>query len=355
MVGVGGILQKMSDKFWNDDFWLPQNMTWKDLEPGFGDHNPVHLYISIPCAFLILTLRYWTERYCLTPIGIAIGIRKRKTKAFPHLLLDKSYTVGKGISNTEILGLAKQLDWTERKVNRWLRLRKNETKTSTLDKFCENAWLFLNYLCIFTVGIIAFWKKPWLWDITMCWYGYPRHNIDDVIWWYYIIITSFYLSLFISQFFDTKRKDFWQMFAHHVSTIALLTFCWVLNLHRIGSVVLLLHISADIFLEAAKMARYARCQKLFDAIFMIFTIVWIITRLYMYPFWILRCTLTIPLTFGPPFPAYFLLNAFMILLLVLHIFWSYLILKMIIKCLKTGETGGDIRSSSSDDSDDCVS
>ncbi|KAB0799283.1 hypothetical protein PPYR_07163 [Photinus pyralis] len=353
---MGAVLQTISDKFWDEDLWLPQNMTWKDLEPGFRDQvwysNPKHLYLSVPCAFLILTLRYFAERFCLSAIGARVGIRKRKTKAFPNFLLEKTYSICQEMSYVEILGLAKQLDWTERRVERWLRVRNGQSKPSRLKKFCESSWLFCFYLSIFSFGLDAFWNKPWLWDINQCWFEYPRHNIDDEIWWFYIISTSFYLSLFISQFFDVKRKDFWQMFTHHVTTIALLTFCWVLNLHRIGILILLLHICADIFLDAAKVARYAGYQKLCDCIFAMFTVVWIVTRLCIYPFWIIRSTLTMPLTAGPPFPAYFVLNGCLIVLLMLHVFWTYLILKILANCLKAGQTGGDIRSSSSGDSED---
>jgi len=60
---------------------------------------------------------------------------------------------------------------------------------------------------------------------------------------------AFYWALSFSQFFDVKRKDFWQMFIHHIATISLMCFSWVGNLTRIGSLVLLVHDSADIFLE----------------------------------------------------------------------------------------------------------
>lgn len=66
-----------------------------------------------------------------------------------------------------------------------------------------------------------------------------------------MISMAFYWSLSFSQFFDVKRKDFWQMFIHHIVTIVLLCFSWVANLTRIGSLVLLVHDSADIFLEVS--------------------------------------------------------------------------------------------------------
>jgi len=60
---------------------------------------------------------------------------------------------------------------------------------------------------------------------------------------------SFYWALAVSQFVDVKRKDFWQMFVHHICTICLLSFSWICNFHRIGTLVLLTHDCGDIFLE----------------------------------------------------------------------------------------------------------
>ena len=136
-----------------------------------------------------------------------------------------------------------------------------------------------------------------------------------------MISMSFYWALSFSQFFDVKRKDFWQMFIHHIATIALMCFSWVGNLTRIGSLVLLVHDSADILLEvrmlereklysifqfifliifnsqAAKMTKYANYQRLCDCIFAAFTILWVVTRMGVYPFWIIYKYVLIYLNF----------------------------------------------------------
>jgi ceramide synthetase len=98
---------------------------------------------------------------------------------------------------------------------------------------------------------------------------------DPAVWWHYMWELAFYWSLFISQFFDAKRKvallttvihitqliqDFWEMFIHHVATLALLILSWTNHMHRMGSLVLLIHDFADLWLELAKLARYAKFQ-----------------------------------------------------------------------------------------------
>lgn len=147
---------------------------------------------------------------------------------------------------------------------------------------------------------------------------------------------SFYWALVVSQFFDIKRKDFWQMFVHHIVTLLLLSLSWICNLHRVGSLVLVIHDCADIFLEAAKITKYANYQKLCDGIFAVFTLIWIITRLGFFPRIIYSTSMEAP-RIVPMFPAYFIFNSLLILLLCLHVAWTYLILKIAHNSLKSGK------------------
>lgn len=68
-------------------------------------------------------------------------------------------------------------------------------------------------------------------------YDFPHHDMTNDVWWYYMIELGFYISLTFSQFLDVKRKDFWQMFVHHIVTIMLMAFSWTCNLTRIGTLV----------------------------------------------------------------------------------------------------------------------
>lgn len=258
---------------------------------------------------------------------------------------------------------------TERQIERWWRYRRAQDKPSTLVKFCENSWRFMYYTYSFTFGLYVLWDKPWFWDVKNCWYGYPHQviiiffelfdfffyflnamakyvnsifslfffqSVDTEIWSYYMFSMSFYWSLVVSQFFDVKRKDFWQMFVHHIVTLLLMALSWVCNLHRVGSLVLVIHDCADIFLEAAKITKYAGYQKLCDGVFAAFTVIWIATRLGFYPRIIYSTSIEAP-SILPMFPAYYIFNSLLILLLFLHILWTYLILKIAYDSLKSGK------------------
>lgn len=80
----------------------------------------------------------------------------------------------------QLCGLAKQLDMTERQIERWWRLRRSQAKPSTLVKFCENSWKCTFYICNFAFGLYILWDKEWLWDIDQCYIGYP-HQVSFAI------------------------------------------------------------------------------------------------------------------------------------------------------------------------------
>jgi ceramide synthetase len=349
------ILTKLSNAFWNEDVWLPPNITWKDIEPGsrediiYADYR--HLLWPIPISFLIIILRIAVENYWIMPIGRSLGIKSTKAKApIPNKTLEITYSKMSKLNHKTIVNLTKQLDLTERQIERWWRRRKAQDKPTTLKKFCENVWRCMYYTYSFIFGIIVMWDKSWLWDIKQCWYSYPHQSIHNDVWWYYMISMAFYWSLTFSQFLDNKRKDFWQMFIHHVLTLVLISLSWMCNLHRVGSLVLIVHDFADILLEAAKFLKYANLQKACDIIFGLFTISWIVTRLGLFPRIIYSSTVEAPQIL-PMYPVYYIFNSLLIMLLVLHFIWTYMILQVVVQTIKAGQMEGDVRSSSDEVSD----
>lgn len=165
---------------------------------------------------------------------------------------------------------------------------------------------------------------------------------------------AFYWSLMFSQFTDIKRKDFLIMFLHHLATIGLITFSYINNMVRVGTLVLCLHDVSDFLLEAAKLANYAKYQRLCDTLFVIFSAVFVVTRLGIYPFWILNTTLFESWEIIGPYRSWWLFNGLLLVLQVLHVIWSYLIARIAFKALIRGKVSKDDRSdveSSSEEED----
>ncbi|XP_064494913.1 ceramide synthase 5 isoform X1 [Pseudopipra pipra] len=331
--------------FWNERFWLPHNVTWADLagEPGSGLQYPraAHVLSAFPLALGIFAVRLLFERFIAKPCAINLGIQDSGPhRAQPNAILEKVFTsITKSPDAKRLEGLSKQLDWDVRKIQRWFRHRRNQDKPTTLTKFCESMWRFTFYLSIFFYGIRFLWTAPWFWDTRQCWHNYPFQPLTSRLYYYYILELAFYWSLMFSQFTDIKRKDFLIMFVHHLATIGLITFSYMNNMVRVGTLVLCLHDASDFLLEAAKLANYAKYQRVCDAFFMLFGVVFIVTRLGIYPFWILNTTLFESWELIGPYPSWWLFNGLLVTLQVLHVIWSYLIIRTASKALVRGKIG----------------
>nr|XP_054767516.1 ceramide synthase 5-like [Lytechinus pictus] len=155
--------------------------------------------------FLISHILY---RFIGTPLGRIAGIKsKNHYEATPNTILEKVYkTVSKTPDRKRLDGLAKQLDWSVRTVERWFRRRRNQDRPTMLVKFTETSWRSLFYLVVFSYGVSSVPMQPWFWDLRQCWHHFPFHTVTSEIYNYYMAEMAFYLSLILSLFNDVKRK-----------------------------------------------------------------------------------------------------------------------------------------------------
>uniref|UniRef100_A0A671U3U8 Ceramide synthase 5 n=1 Tax=Sparus aurata TaxID=8175 RepID=A0A671U3U8_SPAAU len=306
----------LSAWFWNERFWLPHNVTWADLaDPAPGVEYPKagHLLNALPLALGIFAVRILFERFIASPCARSLHIQPGVLRqAQPNAMLEKVFTsITKNPDSRHLDGLSKQLDWEVR-------------------------------------------KSPWIWDTRHCWYGYPYQVMTPRLYYYYVTELAFYWSLMFSQFTDIKRKDFLIMFIHHLATISLISFSYVNNMVRVGSLVMCVHDSSDFLLEAAKLANYAKSQRLCDFLFIVFSVVFFITRLVIYPIWILNSTMFESWAIVGPYPSWWLFNFLLLVLQVLHIIWFYLIARIAVKAMLRGKVCNDVRSDIESSSDDEV-
>ncbi|KAH9423928.1 Ceramide synthase 5 [Dermatophagoides pteronyssinus] len=324
--------EKFRLAFWNEDIWTPPNATWQLYEQNDYRHFN-DLYYSAYTAIILIIIRIIFNRFIFIPLGIWLGLPpKRPNPPTANKTLEETYRQTRGkLSNEQLLGLCKQLDCNERKIQRWMRLRSAQSKPTILSKFTESAWRCLFYCTMFIYGLIVLWNKPWMWDSVYCFLDYPHHFVSTEEWWYYNIESAFYLSLLFSQFVDVQRKDFWVMFVHHVVTLCLLSFSWACNLIRIGTLVLVIHDFADIPLEGAKMMAYVKKQHIADIVFNVFALCWIISRIGLLPYRIIYYSSYIAVGLVPMFPAYYIFNSLLIALQILHIIWTYFIIRVAIQ------------------------
>ncbi|XP_017333828.1 ceramide synthase 2 isoform X1 [Ictalurus punctatus] len=341
--------------FWWDRLWLPVNLTWADLEDKDGRvyAKVSDLYITLPYSVGFLIVRYVFERFIATPFATALGVtEKNRRKVQYNPILEHYFTsCSKTPGQADIQGLSKKCSISNRQVEHWFRRRRNQERPGVLKKFREASWRCVFYLGALIGGVVALHDKPWFYNLREMWNSYPKQSLLESQYWYYILEMSFYWSLLFSITFDVKRKDFKEQIIHHLATLTLLAFSWCGNYIRVGTLVMLVHDASDVFLESAKIFNYAKWEKTCNGIFVLFAAVFMVTRLVIFPFWIIHCTWVYPPDYYPVFFGYYFFNAVLVILLTLHIFWAYLILRMVKKFL-FGSLTKDERSDNEEEEDD---
>ncbi|KAF3833346.1 hypothetical protein F7725_027011 [Dissostichus mawsoni] len=346
------MLDSLYDWFWWDRVWLPVNLTWSDLEDrdGLVYARASHLYVTVPYTFAFLLIRYLFES---NTTGSVCWIRQRvRLKAEDSPILEHYYiSQSRNPVQADIDGLSKKSSLSVRQVERWFRRRRSQDLPGVLKKFREASWRFVFYISAFIGGLIALYDKEWFYDTREVWEGFPKQSMLQSQYWYYILEMSFYGSLLLRVAFDVKRKDFKEQIIHHLATLVLLSFSWCANYIRIGTLVMLIHDASDVLLESAKVFNYAKWEKTCQSIFVVFAIVFMVTRLIIFPFWLIHCTWVYPVLHYPAFFGYYFFNVMLVVLLCLHIFWAYLILHMIKKFM-FGNLTRDERSDFEEDEED---
>ncbi|XP_078283290.1 ceramide synthase 2-like [Rhinoraja longicauda] len=288
-------------------------------------------------------LQVWVTGSVATPLAKFMGVKDQaRLKATHNPVLENFFvSISKHPNKSQLDGLCKKCSCSVRETQRWFRRRRNQDRPSLMKKFREACWRFTFYLLAFIGGIAVLIDKPWFYDTWEVWVGYPKQSLLPSQYWYYIIELSFYWSLLFSIASDVKRKDFQEQIIHHLATIILLSFSWCANYIRVGTLVMAVHDASDILLESAKMFNYAGWKSLCNSLFIVFAAVFIITRLIIFPFWIIHCTWVYPLYHYPPFFGYYFFNVMLVVLQLLHLFWAYLILQMLAKFLSSKLDGDD--------------
>ncbi|XP_041790714.1 ceramide synthase 2-like [Chelmon rostratus] len=347
----------LNEWLWQEVYWLPPGILWQDLEMKEGGGRfplPRDLIYTLPLAFAFIALRYVFERLIAVPLSKRLGVKDRiRIRAASVPKLETFYKQNsRQPSQSEVVSLGKQCGLSQRKIQTWFRHRRNQDRPSNTKKFCEASWRFVFYLIAFTAGLGSLINTPWFWDYSECWRGYPKQPVAEAHRWYYILEMGFYVSLLLCVSVDVKRKDFKEQVIHHIATIFLIGFSYCANFVRVGTLVMLVHDSSDFLLESAKMFHYSGWRRTCDSLFVVFALVFLVTRLVVLPARVLHTTLVTSLNFFEPFFGYYFFNLLLLVLQALHVFWAYLILRMVYKFVFLGKVERDERSDEESEVDD---
>jgi len=244
-------------------------------------------------------------------------------------------------------------------LKRWCKKVNITLEYGELEKFHDVLYksLVRTWLTYYSIALCL--SKDYFWDTSLYFRyddGSLRGNhcsrnitVDERI--YYVALFGYYLNHTITQFNDPVRQDFLALFMHHVVTLMLIILSYKSGFSSVGVVLAMCHEPSDMLLSFAKIFRYLGMKNVTDILYVIFSFSWFYCRIYLYP---LKCILSLgPWRFlihdylpipsdKPPNCRFFLIIDFIVLLMVflymLHIYWTYFLIKSLIRKFTTGKT-----------------
>ena len=90
------------------------------------------------------------------------------------------------------------------------------------------------------------YHSPYWLNLRQLWIGWPDREIDGLFKWYYLVQFAFWLQQILVVNIEERRKDHWQMFAHHIITCTLIFTSYGYHFTRVGNTILCLMDVVDI-------------------------------------------------------------------------------------------------------------
>lgn len=356
---MGEVLGLVSAAVWREDFWLPHNFTWDDLQNNeelqYPKSHELWLF-PITIGALFVMLNHWLlEPRVIAPLAKRVGLRALKPLRPPHNpILESLYKQYQTKVPHSILEEASRTQSMElQQAKRWLRERKRADCTTKYEMFLSLGTTMIYNLWFLAFSVAVLSKEPWLYNIRLCWEDYPNHPVGAGMRWSYTLITAHYYGLMMSETVRPRRKNDGRLkiMLHHVLTLQLLTFSWVCNFTRVGMLVLLIHSVADIPLLIAKLCKYAGREAASNMFFACFLLSWLATRCYLYPFWVMRSVFFEATTYMF-MPSAYVFMGLLTALLALNLSWTFLILRMVFRTFITNTPIRDLHEEEEEEDED---
>ncbi|ESK96073.1 hypothetical protein Moror_7418 [Moniliophthora roreri MCA 2997] len=240
-------------------------------------------------------------------------------------------------------------------------------KETKLDRFGEQGYAVVYFLIMGAWGYRIMKQLPTFWYRTeYFWIDYPHWDMKPELKRYYLMQMSYWVQqlLVLVLGLEKPRKDYSELVAHHLVTIWLVGWSYLINLTVIGNAVYMSMDIPDTVLAFSKLLNYMRREKMKIVSFAIFTVVWTYFRhiLNFYILWSVWYEYDlIPETSkrwmweeGTYLVWWMKYQVFIPLLLLqlLNLFWYYLIMRILARALVSASEVDDSRSDDEGDGED---
>jgi len=215
-----------------------------------------------------------------------------------------------------------------------------------VERCCDSVFKCSYYAAMTTWSFALLRGAPWTpWVLggggstKFCWTdGYPFQAVPPEMRRFYLTAIGFHLSEVAMLLLEVRHPDFWEMLLHHTVSCTLVCFSYVLNYVRMGTLVLHLHGATDVFIYLSKAVvdtPYLRMTA-FSYFSLIAAYAWF--RIYAFPVYIMRSAWVESMEqAGAHLYGWGYLNFALCVLLLLHMYWFGLIIKIGFHYRRTGQ------------------
>lgn len=160
--------------------------------------------------------------------------------------------------------------------------RKAGLKKKAALRFGEQGWLIMYDGFFWSFGMYIWSHSSYWLNFEAIWAQWPARGMSGMMKWYLLAQLSFWLQQIIVVNIEEKRKDYYQMFTHHIITSTLLGSAYIYGFYNVSNVVLCLMDVADILLPLAKILKYLKYEALCTATFVVMLVTWLASRHVLY-------------------------------------------------------------------------
>lgn len=220
--------------------------------------------------------------------------------------------------------------------------RRYAARHGIAERSAQTFFSLVSHAALAAVGLVAFWNEPC--SLSTAANIAARGTGGAPIHVHYGATVGHYLfALYAHLLVDTPRSrtDYWMLVAHHIGTLVVVGASYLDGYMHVGSLVMLLHDPADVFLDAAKLLNALRAERAAKVAFACLVVVWVPTRIVHY--W--ADVIYDIVAMAPPQPKYLALLG---LVGTLNLWWSYLIARIVVSAAR-GDAMRDVREDARDE------
>jgi len=167
-----------------------------------------------------------------------------------------------------------------RPIGRWFKIK----KAIKLDRFTEQGYAVIYWGIMAAWGLRIMKQLPtWWYRTEYFWLEYPHWEMKPELKRYYLMQAAYWCQqlMIMTLKLERPRKDYNELVAHHLVTLWLIGWSYLVNLTYIGNAVYLSMDLPDSLLGLTKVLNYIQWDKTKIAVFVVFIGLWTYFRHYL--------------------------------------------------------------------------